>query len=154
MGSIGSQWQEWQEKTGGGCCSAGGEGQALCLRQWVKFLLPPVSCMSATKGFCFYLWKTRTTHLQCMVWSERPHLELRDFDRIEIRTIARLKAFFPPCFLLGLGLGFFFSWDAAPCVLCNFLLAIAHCANAHRRSMSLLLARQLKKVNQVQKHVS
>lgn len=34
------------------------------------------------------------------------------------------------------------------CVLCNFLLGIAHCANAHLRSVSLLLARQLK-INQV-----
>lgn len=32
---------------------------------------------------------------------------------------------------------FFFSWDAAPCVLCNFLLAVARCANAHLRCMSL-----------------
>ena len=80
-----------------------------------------------------------------MAWSERPHLELK-FGSIEIGEITRLDSFFVFCFLIFFFV--FFSWHAAPRVLCNFPLAIARCANAYLRCMSLLLARQ-SKINHV-----
>lgn len=64
--------------------------------------------------------------------SERSHLELK-FDDAEVEKFARLDA-----------LSFFSFLSLIPemllRVLCNFLLAPAHCANALLRCMSLLLA--------------
>lgn len=63
--------------------------------------------------------------------SERSHLELK-FDYAEVEKAARLDA-----------LSFFFFSPIPEMllrVLCNFLLAPAHCANALLRCMSLLLA--------------
>lgn len=57
-----------------------------------------------------------------MVLSERPHLELK-FDSIEIGTIARLNAVFPPFLVFSFVVVFLFP-EMPLCVLCNFLLAL------------------------------
>lgn len=61
----------------------------------------------------FYFWKTRVTHLPCMVPSERPRLELWQ-QTTWINSTS--ECFLSPLFF------FFPHWALAPCVICNFQL--------------------------------
>ena len=71
-----------------------------------------VSVMHVSKrGFCFSPWKTKTTLLPCMAWSERPHLELK-FDNKKLEKFARLNGFLFLFFL-------FFFFPEMPLRVCS-----------------------------------
>lgn len=100
-----------------------------------------VSCMSAREAIAFPP-KRRKNKPFCHAWCD-----LKDsFWNVSL-TAKRFEKCPSECVFFFL-FSFFCPPDVAPCVLCNFLLAIAHCANTHLRCMTLLLARQ-SKINHV-----
>lgn len=112
---LGPQWQEWQEETGGSSCSAGGEGQALCLRQWVIFLYNMCHACQQERPLLFLFFE-RQQHKSAMhgvIWQSSCGTQGWQHTNWNLWTS---ECFFTPFF-------FNYSWDVAPSVLWDFSAA-------------------------------